>query len=379
MVPPPFLFFIIIMWKVRVVFTVFLLTAVIGRGVAAPADTPQTPAAQSNRQLQLLIAKLPVCHDSTFYYNLVADIVTAAVRCDSLDHLPNAKGKVRPQYHRANAQTVGRIRHQLIDGGLYFYQKDNQRALALLQLYLSTQHHPLFHKQQQETGLASLYAGRIAYGMKDYALAERYADVALKDNDHAREAAQLKIYCMKTRVANEEDAQTYIRTLQALYEKDRANAHYRGLIIEFYSERGMHAELASFVDAELVRHHKDKLLWALKGETEMQAHRWDVAINAYQHAVAQDSLFLPALYNIGICYTSKAIQIRDSIETAGGQITQEQTAAIRQLLADGRPYLEKARRLDPQRHTVDWAPPLYQVYYALGDPRAEEVKRLIKM
>ena len=171
----------------------------------------------------------------------------------------------------------------------------------------------------------------------------------------------------------------YKRQLQALYEKDRGNAHYRGLIIEFYSERGMHAELASFVDTELARHHKDKLLWALKGDTEMQAHRWDVAINAYQHAVVLDSLFLPALYNIGICYTSKAIQTRDSIETGGGQITQKQIAAIRHLLADGQPYLEKARRLDPLRHTVDWAPPLYQVYYALGDPRAEEVKRLIKM
>ncbi len=367
------------MWKVRVVFMVFLLTVALGSGVAAPTDTPQAPAAQSYMQLRLLIAKLPVCHDSAFYYNLVADIVTAAVRCDSLDHLPNAKGRVRPQYHRANAQTVGRIRPHLIDGGLYYYQKDNPHALALLQLYLDTQHHPLFNKQHQETGLASLYAGRIAYGMKDYALAERYADVALRDNDHAREAAQLKIYCMKTRIANEDDAQAYIRTLRALYDKDRANAHYRGLIIEFYSERNMHAELASFADTELGRHPKDKLLWALKGETEMQAHRWDVAIDAYQHAVALDSLFLPALYNIGICYTSKAIQARDSIETAGGKASQEQTAAIRQLLANGQPYLEKARRLDPQRHTVDWAPPLYQVYYALGDPRAEEVKRLIKM
>ena len=271
------------------------------------------------------------------------------------------------------------IRRQLIDGGLYFYQKDNQRALTLLQLYLSTQHHPLFHKQQQETGLVSLYAGRIAYGMKDYALAERYADVALKDNDHAREAAQLKIYCMKTRITSEDDAKTYIRTLQTLYEKDRGNTHYRGLIIEFYSERGMHTELASFVDNELGRQRKDKLLWALKGETEMQAHRWDAAINAYQHAGTLDSLFLPALYNIGICYTSKAIQTRDSIEAAGNKATPEQTATIRQLLADGQPYLEKARLLDPQRHTVDWAPPLYQVYYALGDPRAKEVKQLIKM
>ena len=52
--------------------------------------------------------------------------------------------------------------------------------------------------------------------------------------------------------------------------------------------------------------------------------------------------------------------------------------SINALLEEGKVYLERAKELDPVRHTVDWAPPLYQIYYALNDKRAENIKKLIK-
>ena len=55
-----------------------------------------------------------------------------------------------------------------------------------------------------------------------------------------------------------------------------------------------------------------------------------------------------------------------------------QIDSINSLLEEGKVYLERAKELDPARHTVDWAPPLYQIYYALNDKRAENIKKLIK-
>ena len=42
-------------------------------------------ADKANRELQLLVAKLPVCRDSTYYYSLIEKIVEKSIECDSLD------------------------------------------------------------------------------------------------------------------------------------------------------------------------------------------------------------------------------------------------------------------------------------------------------
>ena len=109
----------------------------------------------------------------------------------------------------------------------------------------------------------------------------------------------------------EKDALIYINSLLALHEKDRSNQNYVELIIQYYSDKGLADELAHFVDHELENAPHNKMLWALKGERYMQLHQWDTAIDAFKCAIAQDSLFLPAIYNVGICYTSKAIQLSD--------------------------------------------------------------------
>ncbi len=332
-------------------------------------------ADKANRELQMLVAKLPVCRDSIYYYSLIEKIVEKSIECDSLDCQPNAKGKVKPRYRHTNSSVVGKLRRKLVDGGIYYQGKDTVRGLSLLQLYIDTQHHPLFVKSKQEIGLAALCAGKMAYGIKDYSKAERMADLALQHIETAKDAAQLKIYCMKMLMKTEKDAVIYINSLLALHDKDRSNQNYVELIIQYYSDKGLADELAHFVDHELENAPRNKMLWALKGERHMQLHQWDTAIDAFKCAIAQDSLFLPAIYNVGICYTSKAIQLSDKHKEDKDKV---QIDSINALLEEGKVYLERAKELDPARHTVDWAPPLYQIYYALNDKRAENIKKLIK-
>lgn len=333
----------------------------------------------ANKQLQLLLAKLPVCRDTSFYYTLIKEIVCTAIWCDSLDAMPNAKGKVRPKYRHANSISVGKLRRKLVEGGLYYYRNHaDSVALTFLQLHINTQHHPLFNKQNRNTGLAELYAGKAAYGIKNYRQAEQYADMALQYSDYAKEAAQLKIYCMKMLIETDEDAHIYINTLQALHEKDKHNLNYTDLIIQYYSDKGLKDQLAFFVNNELATNKKNKMLWALKGEYHMTHHEWQQAIDAFDNAVELDSVFIPAIYNIGICYVSHAIQLRDSLEQCQKLAEESSQETMKSLLKRGQVYLEKAQQLDPLRHIVDWAPPLYQVYYALADERADEIKKLIK-
>lgn len=332
-------------------------------------------ADEANRQLQLLVAKLPVCHDSTYYYNLIKEIIEKSIECDSLDCLPNTNGKVKPRYRHANSSVAGKLRRKLVDGGIYFQGKDTLKGLGLLQLYIDTRHHPLFDKSKQDIGLAALCAGKMAYGIKDYSKAERMADLALQHIETAKDAAQLKIYCMKMLMKTEKDAHIYINSLLALHDKDRSNKNYRELIIQYFSDKGLADELAAFVDHELQTSPRNKILWALKGERSMQLHQWESAIESFKCAINLDSLFVPAIYNVGICYTSKAVQLSDKYKENQDKV---QIDSINALLKEGKFYLERTQELDPNRHTVDWAPPLYQIYYALNDERADYIKKLIK-
>lgn len=340
----------------------------------------KTEAAKLNRQVDALLAKLEVCRDSTYYYTTVVDIVKTAVSCDEYDNLPNANGKSKAKYRQANARRTGTIWVQLVNAGAYYHsQHQEEKALAAYELYVQTAEHPLFDKQPHHVGMAAYYAGRLAYGIKDYQKAERYADIALKDDGIAKKAAALKVDCMRQLAQTDSDWRLYEAALTALYERDTHSPHYFNLLVMYYTEHGKKEALEKFVENEIQRNGRNKYAWALKGERAMNAHRWQEAIQAYSRAAALDSLFLPVIYNIGICYTSEAVEMTDSLTRQGNESqTPDATTAVMALFRQGKIYLEKAQVLDPKRSTVDWAPPLYQVYFALGDERAEEMRKLIK-
>ena len=340
----------------------------------------KTEAAKLNRQVDALLAKLEVCRDSTYYYTTVVDIVKTAVSCDEYDNLPNANGKSKAKYRQANARRTGTIWVQLVNAGAYYHsQHQEEKALAAYELYVQTAEHSLFDKQPHHVGMAAYYAGRLAYGIKDYQKAERYADIAPKDDGIAKKAAALKVDCMRQLAQTDSDWRLYEAALTALYERDTHSPHYFNLLVMYYTEHGKKEALEKFVENEIQRNGRNKYAWALKGERAMNGHRWQEAIQAYSRAAALDSLFLPVIYNIGICYTSEAVEMTDSLTRQGNESqTPDATTAVMALFRQGKIYLEKAQVLDPKRSTVDWAPPLYQVYFALGDERAEEMRKLIK-
>lgn len=176
---------------------------------------------------------------------------------------------------------------------------------------------------------------------------------------------------MKMLIKSEKDSLIYINTLQALHDKDKLNPNYQELIIQYYSKTGQDDKLSAFVDKELEIKKYDKKLWALKGERYMQNHEWDKAIEAFSNAIAIDTLFVPAIYNIGICFSSKAILLRESADC-------KLKEATKSLLTKGASYLEHVQKLDPERRVVDWILPLYHIYIALNDKRAENIKKKIK-
>jgi tetratricopeptide (TPR) repeat protein len=334
-----------------------------------------------NRQVDLLIGQLSTATDSSFAISTSMDIVKTTVLCDFYDSKPNKKGEVKPKFRQENIKRVAPIRAHVVDGGMYYYNlRRNEDALQVLELYIETADSPLFLNTNQDLGLVTYYASLLSFGMKKYKKAEHYADVALKDNNYAKDAAEIKINCMKHQLTNKKDSAEYIIALLELHDMAPENSSYFTMLMEYYTSSGQEKELGQFVNNELKKDSTNKQLWVLKGETEMKTRLWDDAISSYGKAVAIDSVYIPAIYNIGICYLSKALEMKGNLDSSGEKGTSRKAARmkVREVFSQSQPYLEKAKELDPDMKIVSWAAPLYQVYFVLGEKeKANEVKLIL--
>lgn len=341
----------------------------------------QEKARSLNRQVYVLLQQLDGKGDSSSYYSTVTAIVRAAVSCDAYDSKPDRKGRIKPKYRAENQKRVGPLLGKIVEAGLFDYQlKRNAKALNDFELYIESVRSPLFYKpdsRETDIGRVAYYASLLAYGTKDYAKAERYADEALKDNTFAKDAAEIKVRCMKVNMKTETDSTKYLIALLELHDKAPENMNYFKMLMEYFSAPGHEGEMEQFASDEIRKDSTNKLAWVLKGETRMRRHSWDEAISAYKRVVRIDSVFVEALYNIGICYSSKAIETKDSLAEAK-TLSEENVQRVKGDFEEARTYLERVSMLDPQREQVDWTIPLYQVYYVLDDERAEQIKRLMK-
>ena len=61
-----------------------------------------------------------------------------------------------------------------------------------------------------------------------------------------------------------------------------------------------------------------------------------------------------------------------------GGLTKANADKVKAILHDARQYLEQAKELDPDREKVNWAYPLYQIYYTIGDKaKSDEMEKLV--
>lgn len=352
--------------KSKILICIFLFAWVkiaVGQGL-----TNVEKARSLNGQTSRLLEILAATGDSAVYYSTAMDAVKTAMLCDFYDSKPDGRGTVKPLFRTSNAKRLGPIRDRLVEGGLFYYNhRRNDEAMKAFELYIETAGKPLFKDAGQELGLVTYYAGLLSYGMKDYAKAEYYTDLALRNPNYARDAAEVKINCMRDQLASKGDSMRYVKALTELHKKAPENNNYFSMLVEYYTSPGRQDDLERFVKNELRRDSTNKILWVLRGEAEMKRREWDRAIASYRRSVVLDSMLVPSLYNIGICFCSKAMAMKDSLVDKRGRLTKVARVAIRNQFGAALPYLERVRQLDPNRKTVDWAIPLYQIYFVLED------------
>jgi tetratricopeptide (TPR) repeat protein len=317
-------------------------------------------------------------------HNAAFDAISAAIKCDEFDTQPNEKGKVKIRFRQAAQQKLPNIRLALINAGLAFYNhKDLDKAVDTWALYLESANAPLFQgvalNDEQYRSEIAYYAGLAAYQKKDYVTAEKYANLAAQDPAKAKEASEILLFSKKENMKTSADSAAYVAMLKDFRAKNPDEERYFNLLMDYYTRAHNMSALLAWSEEELQLNPENKMAWALKGEVLMNDRKWDEAVEAYKKAIEIDPTFVQCVFNAGVCLNSKAIDLKDQLaDKKTGGLTKENADKVKSILSDAKGFLESAKDLDPDREKVNWAYPLYQIYYSLGDSaKSDEMEKLV--
>lgn len=328
-----------------------------------------------------VVAKQPETpYDTLGFYEAAYNATMNGLECMKYDAEPNAKGAVKPKYTENLKMLIANTRMQLITAGNHYAGLgDQDGVLKYWGTFLDSDDNPIFAaskaQEAQFIGQVAYYSAQFANQAKQYERAEKYADIAMKD-EAMREKAQTFKYAMAQRnLKTHEDSVKYVNTIKELYQREPDNEMAFGTLCNMYNELSMNAELKALIDDKLAKDPNNHTAWALKGQSLMNQNttadnpNWDECIDAFKKAIEIDGTNPVILTYLGYSINSKAAQVNGD------------RAAQKALYKEAMGYLERAKEIDPNRERANWAYPLYQCYYlvyAASDPRTLEMEKLLK-
>lgn len=334
-------------------------------------------------QVENQVKQTSVPYDTASMHAGMVAAFKAAQQCDVYDNMPDEKGKVKPKYRTDNQTRYYSMRPNLINAGMYEYNKKNMdKAIEIWRLYIDSADDPLFTgldmTQDPYRAEIAYYVGLASYQQHDYETAVQYAQMAAEDSVRAKDASEILLFSQKETCKNKADTLAYVETVKALHKQYPEETRYFNMISEVYANPGYTDEMLAWCEEEIALDPSNAMPYALKGEVLMNQQKWDEAVEAYKQAVEVDPDFVQVIFNIGVCLNSKAISIKDASADAQGRLTNEAAEKVKAVLTESKTYLEKARELDPNHEATNWPYPLYQIYYSLGDTeKAAEMEQIL--
>ena len=345
-------------------------------------------SAIQNENIQNQMNQKAVPFDTLGMNTACYEALKAAIECDKYDVQPNDKGKVKIRFRQANQQRMQNVRLNLINAGLFDYNHKNlDGALAKWSLYLDSPASELFTgfaavadvAQDQYRSEIAYYAGLVAYQKKDFTTAEKFAKLASQDPKKAAEANEILLFSKKETMKTKEDSLAYVDMVKDLHKANPEEERYFNLLMEYYTRADDQKAMAAWAEEETSINPENKMAWALTGQVHMNAREWDAAVEAYKKAIEIDPTFIQCVFNAGVCLNGKAIDLKDKLADKNtGGLTKANADKVKAILHDAREYLERSKELDPDREKVNWAYPLYQIYYSIGDKaKSDEMEKLV--
>ena len=295
----------------------------------------------------------------------VCEAIEAAIECNKYDQLPNAKGKVKPQFEK-NIGRVWAVRSHLVNIGQEEARKGNSAGvLKYWGMFTDSGADPTFAAmdktpEKEYAGQVAFFAGRYAFDAKDMARANKYFEIAKKDPTQKQDAENFQLFAMRSSLKNRADSLAFVDQLKQMYAAEPENEVIVDAINGMYEGLDKKAQV-EFLDAHLAKYPNSFTALANKGLMAVNANNAEEGAKWLRKAAAAKPDNAVVYTYLGACLSVQAANENDIAK--GKELYKQAIEAF-----------DKAKELDPNKQMANWGYNRYQAYYGLygeNDPRTK--------
>ena len=307
-------------------------------------------------------AYLKQAYDTARFFNKLRDMHDQLRLCDSIDYLPDAKGRVRPRMQKKTLALRLKHRRNIYGGGKFYLSKRKYaEAYPFFDLY-STRLEGL----QDDTLLyqAELWATLSAFLSENWAGTVKHSDAAISHTDSVT-AAILQEYKIRSYAKLGNDS-AWVEALRQGVQDYPQHDYFFVQLADWYHGHRSFDEERSLADDLIARTGGKAIHYYAKSKSYLAEDEYEDCIAYADSTIALKNDFADAYYNKGIAYLNMAVIVQ---ETSCKDVKDPQYAEDRQraqeLFRQARPCMEMVRKLQPDRQDR-WASPLYRIYLNLN-------------
>ena len=293
---------------------------------------------------------------------------------DSLDRLPDARGKVKLKYRDRSAELLNIYRPNLFNGGVFFMKKhDFSRAYDFFDTYINSAVKPMFARYQyaerdKRLPEAAYWASYCGYKLEKPQLTLRHTYQALKDSVHLPYMLQYLAETYKL----EKDTARYVQTLKDGFSKYPKFPFFFSRLIDYYSHIGAYDEAMKSCDEALQTDSVNTLFRYAKSSLLLTMGHYKQSFAISKALIAENDTLADAYLNAGLALFDQAVELDKKTQSGSKKYNQ-----ILELYRKAMPYLEKYRAMAPDQKDK-WALPLYTIYLNLNmGKQFDEIDKLI--
>lgn len=315
-------------------------------------------------------------YDTVQLFNLTLKLFSVLEKFDSIESLPDKKGRVKLKYRERHAEFLDHIRPNLYNGGAYFtYKQKYAQAYEFFDEYLKCSDLQMFSHYKYATNdkllpQAAYWATYCAYkeGKSKETLKHTYW--ALKDTAHYEYMLQ---YLAET-YKEENDTARYVSTLTEGFKKYPTFSFFFPRLIDYYCDVEKNsAKALAVADSALVVDSKNQVFLFAKSTILLNIGRYDECVQVCNQLIEINDTLKDAYLNAGLAYYNKALKLENNRKSKWKELK-----SIKSYYSKALPYFQTFRKLAPDMENR-WAVPLYTIYLNLNMGKEfEEIDKILR-
>jgi len=344
-----------------------------------------------NQELDKLQAGQPL--DTTLFINSMDNAVDYFTKSYTIDHEPDAKGKVKPKFDWGDKYTIGEKDGNLVWAkkilGYYLiaaqlcYKNGNEKATYEYYMkHLSLPKNPMFtpaqtdsiYKSDDRYPLVGYYATILTFKNKEYDKVLNTVDYAITSQD---ETTREDGYYMKSSsLLHKGDTAQWLATQKAAME-NTSNTSYALNILKYYYDHHQQAEVMKVAEDFIAKAPENKMAHYIKGVALMDQKKDEEARACFEKALSLDENFVDAKYNVAVLNFSKisAFNAKAVVDNKDPKYKSQQQELM-QMLTDNRAEFAKIQELASGKPDL-WQSKLEQIDHLIDivDTNLKEVAK----